>query len=109
MNDELSTAFKALGHPNRLRIVRLLLERDWACCDQARPTDCALDAASCNVGELADELEVSLSTTSHHLKELARSGVLERERRGRRLFCRVDRSRLRELRAFLEPADRAAG
>lgn len=107
MTDDLSAAFKALGNPHRLAIIRLLLERDWACCDRERPEDCTLDPASCNVGELADRLEVAPSTTSHHLKELERSGLLERERDGRRLFCRVNTATLRRLREALEPADRA--
>lgn len=107
MTDDLSVAFKALGNPHRLRIVRLLLERDWACCDRERPEDCTLDPASCNVGELAERLDVAPSTTSHHLKELERAGLLERRREGRRLYCRVDTSTLRRLREALETADRA--
>lgn len=108
MDDELSEAFKALGNPHRLRIVRLLLEREWNCCEQDRPEDCRLDPASCNVGELAERLEVSPSTTSHHLKELERSGLLERTRDGRRLFCRVNTDTLDRLREVLEPAARPA-
>lgn len=106
MTDGLSTAFKALGNPHRLAIVRLLLERDWACCDRERPEDCTLDPASCNVGELADRLSVAPSTTSHHLKELERAGLLEREREGRRLYCRVNTDILDRLRSALEPAGR---
>lgn len=107
MTDDLSTAFKALGNPHRLAIVRLLLERDWACCDRERPEGCTLDPASCNVGELAARLEVAPSTTSHHLKELERAGLLERERDGRRLYCRVNTDTLARLREALEPADRS--
>lgn len=106
MEDESSEAFKALGNPHRLRIVRLLLEQEWSCCEQDRPEDCRLDPASCNVGELAERLEVSASTTSHHLKELERAGLLERSRQGRRLFCRVNIDTLQRLRELLVPAER---
>lgn len=95
MTDDPSTAFRALGHPRRPAIVRLLLERDRACSDRERPEDCRLDPASANVGELADRLEVAPSTTSHHPMELERAGLLERQREGRRLFCRVDTATLR--------------
>lgn len=104
MTDDLSAAFRALGNPHRLAIVQLLLDREWACCARERPEDCTLDPASCNVGELADRLEVAPSTTSHHLKELERAGLLEREREGRRIFCRVNTATLERLREVLEPA-----
>jgi len=56
--DELLTFFKALADQNRLRIVGLLS-------DQSR-----------TVEELAELLEVSLSTTSHHLACLAKAGLV---------------------------------
>lgn len=108
MARDLSEAFKALGNPHRLRLVRLLIEHEWNCCEQARPADCRLDPASCNVGELADQLEISPSTVSHHLKELERSGLLERARDGRQVFCRVNREMLDRLRTALETAGRPA-
>lgn len=100
--EDLSQAFKALGHPQRLRIVRNLLARTLACCDQERPEDCSLDPASCNVGEVAAGLEVSAATVSHHLKELDRAGIIERVRDGRYLYCRIHEDRLRQLIDFLE-------
>jgi len=102
---ELSEAFKALGSPHRLRIVRRLLEGELACCEASRPQDCALDPGSCNVGELAELLDISPSTTSHHLKELERTGLLERARDGRHIYCRVNRRMLERLRKVLEPEE----
>lgn len=106
MSEDLTQAFKALGNLHRLRIVQLLIEREWSCCEQDRPADCRLDPASCNVGQLAEQLDVSPSTASHHLKELERSGLLERERDGRRVFCRVNTAVLDRLREALEPVRR---
>lgn len=98
---DLSAAFRALGHPHRLTIVRRLMERRIACCEGERVDDCTLDPARCSVGELLDDVACSPSTLSHHLKELEGAGVIERARDGRRIFCRVDEARLDELRRFL--------
>jgi len=102
---ELSRAFRALGHPNRLAIVRALLRRTAACCTVERADDCLLDAASCNVGDLAELVEIAPSTLSHHLKELEDSGVIERARDGRFLYCRVNRETLDRLATLLRGAD----
>ncbi len=99
--DDLSGAFKALGHPHRLTIIRRLMEREVACCQSEREEQCTLDPASCNVGELAAGLQISGPTLSHHLKELDTAGLIERVRAGRYLYCRVSQERLAHLRGFL--------
>lgn len=99
--ERLSRAFRALGHPHRLTLVRALLGRAVACCSGERVDDCVLDPASCNVGELAELVEVAPSTLSHHLKELQDAGVIERAREGRFLYCRVDEELMDELATVL--------
>lgn len=106
-------AFRALGHPKRLALVRCLLERESSCCAPEREEDCAIDPASCDFGELAEAVGLSPATVSHHLKELRRTGLIERGRRGRRVFWRVRRPALERLGALLvgaegEHAERAA-
>jgi len=96
-----SAAFRALGHPHRLAIVRSLMARALRCCEGERAEDCALDAASCNVGALAEAVPCAPSTLSHHLKELEAAGVIERTREGRQLLCRLNEGLLEELGAFL--------
>lgn len=98
----LSRAFRALGHPHRLTIVRALLGRAVACCTSDRAADCVLDPASCNVGELARLVDIAPSTLSHHLKELEDAGVIERARDGRFLYCRVNESVLAALIGVLQ-------
>lgn len=109
MNDDLSRAFKALGHPSRLAIVRRLLERALACCETDRVEDCTMDPASCNAGDLVEAVGVAPSTLSHHLKELEHAGLVERVRDGRYIMCRVREERLAELRRFLEAAPASFG
>jgi len=95
--EELSRAFRALGHPHRLTIVGALLGRAMACCSDERADACALDPASCNVGELAGLVDIAPSTLSHHLKELQDAGIIERSRDGRFLYCRANETLLDEL------------
>lgn len=106
-NASYSRAFKALGNPHRLAIVRRLLEREFDCCDGSTP--CTFDPDACNVGELADAVDVAPSTTSHHLKELEAAGLIERRREGRRLLCRVDPGVLERLRSILRTPHDAKG
>ncbi|MFW6206992.1 MAG: ArsR/SmtB family transcription factor [Gemmatimonadota bacterium] len=102
-------AFRALGHPHRIAIVRELRRRALACCETERVEDCALDPASCNVGALAEAIPCAPSTLSHHLKELERAGIIERVRDGRQLLCRLDEEALVEVARFLAPGLGPAG
>ena len=99
--EALCLSFRALGHPHRLAIIRLLRERALACCNARRPEDCTLDPASCNVGEIVTHLGIPAPTASHHLKELVAAGLIDRARSGRVLFCRVNEARLAALRDTL--------
>lgn len=106
---ELSRAFRALGHPHRLTIVRALLGRAIACCSGDRVDDCVRDPASCTVGDLTELVDIAPSTLSHHLKELDDAGVIERARQGRHLYCRVNEARLDELIDILRNGDEDDG
>lgn len=100
-DEALSRAFRALGHPHRLRIVRALIDRALACCVGDRVEDCRYDPASCSVGDLVELVDAAPSTVSHHLKELEAAGVIERARSGRVLYSRVNRVLLDQLAAVL--------
>lgn len=100
MPDDLSLAFKALGHPHRLAIVRRLIDEALGC-EAPSAEACQLDPACCDFSTLAEELGVGKSTVSHHLKELYHAGLIERYREGRRVYCRINEARLGELRDFL--------
>jgi ArsR family transcriptional regulator len=68
-----SKLFKALGDPNRLRIVALL--------SQAELCVCHIEAA----------LELPQPTVSRHLAVLRNAGVVESERQGGWVFYRIAR------------------
>jgi ArsR family transcriptional regulator len=70
----LAALAKALGHPARVRILRLLGTR-----------------ASCVTGELAPELGLAASTVSEHLRILREAGLIETETAdGRPCYCLSD-------------------
>ena len=51
--------FRALGHPARIRILRLLAQRDCVC------------------GEVVDDLPLAQATVSQHLKVLKEAGLIK--------------------------------
>lgn len=101
MPDAPSTAFKALGHPHRLTIVRRLKRHELGC-TAAGPDSCDLDSECCDFAGLVEELGISKSTVSHHLTVLANAGVIARYRDGRRLCCRLNREMLGALHDLLQ-------
>jgi len=52
-------------------------------------------------GTLAQQLDTSPSALSFHLKELAHSGLIDAEQRGRNLIYRADFSHMNALLAYL--------
>ena len=93
--EEFAHIFKALSNPNRLHIFMRL-----ACCC-APGTMCEGDTAMRRcVGDLGQELSISPSTVSHHLKELRQAGLIKTQRRGQNIECWVDPDVLSELAKF---------
>jgi DNA-binding transcriptional ArsR family regulator len=75
----ITNVMRALANPNRLRIFQLLRDE-------------RLNGRSegLRVGEIADTLEVTQSTVSHHLRELEHAGVLHLERQGKGVYCTIE-------------------
>ena len=63
--NELSSLCKALGHPARIAILQ-----------------CLIQSKNCITGYLIDELPLSQSTISQHLKELKQVGLIKGEIEG---------------------------
>ncbi len=82
--NELATVLKALADPVRLRLVSVIATAGEGCA-------CDFPAA----------LGKSQPTISHHLTQLVKAGILEREQRGKWAWFRVDVDRLAAVRAVL--------
>jgi predicted transcriptional regulator len=61
-DEQIALLAKAMGHPARVAIIRLLLKKQTCIC-----------------GDLVDELPLSQSTVSQHLKELKEAGLIQGE------------------------------
>jgi ArsR family transcriptional regulator len=81
---DLAVLAKALGHPARVRILRLLLSHD-----------------ACYCGEIVDELPLAQATVSQHLKVLKEAGLIVGEIEGMRTCYCASRDRLAELHDLL--------
>ena len=66
--------------------------------------DGSLEPTGNTVSEIAAEFDLSLSTVSHHLKELRTAGLIVCQRRGQRVYCRPDDGVLEKIEEFLKPA-----
>ena len=83
---EIARMFAALGHENRVAIIRLLL---------------ASHPDGLVVSELQEKLGIPASTLSHHLGALRQEGLVEQEREGRCLRYRAGTDQLQVLLNFL--------
>lgn len=84
VEQEVAVLAKALGHPARVQIIRLLLARD-----------------ACYCGQLVDELGLAQATVSQHLKMLKDAGLIVGEIDGPRTCYWASRERLAGLRELL--------
>ena len=87
--EERARVFAALADPTRLRLVEILASEEELCGTQ-----------------IAQRAGISIALLSHHWKVLADAGVVVRERRGQRQFCRVDRDALEGAFEFVWPQRR---
>ena len=79
--EKIASQLKALSNPNRLRIFTELA----ANCTRGEACDLDSDGTRCCVGDLGEQVDVSQSTLSHHIKELRQSGLINVERQGQRI------------------------
>jgi DNA-binding transcriptional ArsR family regulator len=83
-DDELALLTKALGHPARVRIMRILVRKN-----------------ACVCGDIVEELPLAQSTVSQHLKVLKDAGLIRGEVDGPRVCYCVEPRTLRRLRALI--------
>ncbi|MCW9706254.1 ArsR/SmtB family transcription factor [Fodinibius salsisoli] len=102
MSQSLDVTFKALGHPKRLAILKRLIRRVHTCCTVNAEEECCLEEPTCDFGELKEDLGISKSSLSLHLKELRHAGLVEKIKTGRKVALQVNPDRLEELKDFFE-------
>ncbi len=83
-NELLASYAKALGHPARVAIMRLLMRREICMC-----------------GEIVDELPLAQSTVSQHLKQLKDVGLIRGEIDGPRVCYCVEPAAVAQLRVLI--------
>ena len=82
--EELAALAKAIGHPARVRILRILGGR-----------------SSCVCGDIVDELPLAQSTVSQHLKVLKEVGLIRGEVDGPRVCYCIEPRALRRLKVLV--------
>lgn len=81
---ELAELAKAIGHPARVRILKVLIERN-----------------ACVCGDIVDEIPLAQSTVSQHLKQLQDAGLIQGEIDGPRVCYCIDPIRLKRLKVLI--------
>ena len=75
---------KALSHPARIAILKLLVKKQ-----------------ACICGDIVDELPLSQSTVSQHLKELKAAGLIKGDIEGTRICYCIDEKEWKKAQATL--------
>lgn len=83
-DEELATLAKALGHPARVQILRILVRRNTCIC-----------------GDIVEELPLAQSTVSQHLKVLKDAGLVRGDVDGPRVCYCIEPRALRRLKALV--------
>ena len=83
-DEELARLSKALGHPARVKILRVLVRK-----------------TTCICGDIVDELSLAQSTVSQHLKVLKDAGLIRGDVDGPRSCYCIEPRTLRRLRALI--------
>jgi ArsR family transcriptional regulator, arsenate/arsenite/antimonite-responsive transcriptional repressor len=92
---DLARVFKALGDPTRLAIYEIVRE-------EADPREGHSSTEIENtISQIAARFDLTLSTVSHHIKELRGAGLIRCERRGQSIYCSTDPELLEEVQSFL--------
>ena len=93
---DLAVVFKALADPNRLAIFELVRERGSGVH--------TLEEAENSISKIAREFDLSLSTVSHHLKELRNAGLIRCEKHRQTVHCTPVPEALEAIAGFLGEA-----
>lgn len=84
-DNKVSKYAKALSHPARIAILRILIQRQ-----------------ACICGDIVEELPLSQSTVSQHLKELKEAGLIKGEIEGVKICYCIDEREWLEAKRYID-------
>ncbi len=99
MDSDLVSIMKALSNPHRMEMLRAIFKEDASVCCET--SSAGVERCS-GIGDIADGMRLAPSTISHHLKELARAGLIKVERNGQSVRITPTTGSLESLRKFAE-------
>lgn len=82
--NKISRYMKALGHPARIAILEVLIKK-----------------RACICGDIVDELPLSQSTVSQHLKELKESGLIKGDIEGAKVCYCIDEKEWESAKTYI--------
>ncbi|MEM9215030.1 MAG: metalloregulator ArsR/SmtB family transcription factor [Cyanobacteria bacterium P01_F01_bin.150] len=85
LNNEIASLCKALGHPARVQILKILIARQ-----------------SCICGEIVDVMPLAQSTVSEHLRILKKAGLVQGDVDGTRICYCVEPRMLNRLKTLIQ-------
>jgi DNA-binding transcriptional ArsR family regulator len=83
-DNKISTYAKALAHPARVAILQLLIKKQ-----------------ACICGDIVDELPLSQSTVSQHLRELKEAGLIKGDIEGVKVCYCIDEKEWEQAKSYL--------
>ena len=95
---DLARVFKALSDPTRLAIFQTIRAGGGGTYSEEQVQN--------SISEIAARFDVSLSTVSHHIKELRTAGLIRCEKRGQTVYCSPNPDLLEEVERFAQAVRR---
>src|SRR6187551_3024881 len=83
-DNKIASYAKALAHPARVAILKLLIKKQ-----------------ACICGDIVDELPLSQSTVSQHLKELKEAGLIKGDIEGKKVCYCIDEKEWENAKTYL--------
>lgn len=83
-DNKIASYAKALAHPARVAILKLLIKKQ-----------------ACICGDIVDELPLSQSTVSQHLKELKEAGLIKGDIEGKKVCYCIDEKEWEMAKSYL--------
>lgn len=95
----ISSAFKALSNETRLAVFENIRLGQYC---KAMPHEDNRPSVCC----VASNFNISLSTISHHLKELRQAGLIDCERKGQSIFCEPNEETIKMMIDYLTSVEK---